>query len=55
MLAARELEQLKAVPDHEARLRALERFRFTLVGAVLAVSTVTSGVATWIGIVLTRH
>lgn len=42
-------EQLKTIPDHEARLRALERFRFTLAGAVIAVSGVSAAAATWIG------
>ncbi len=48
-------EQLKSIPDHESRIRALERFRFTIVGAVITVSAVFSGLGTWIGVVLTHH
>jgi hypothetical protein len=42
-------EQLKVMPDHEQRLRALERFRFTLLGTVIAASAATSALGTWIG------
>lgn len=41
--------------DHEARLRTLERFRFTLMGAAVMVSAVVSGVGTWAGVILTHH
>jgi len=36
--------------DHETRIRTLERFRFTLLGAACAVSAGTSILATWIGL-----
>ena len=39
-------EQLKAIPDHEARMRALERFRFTLLGAAIA-GEALAGVIGW--------
>ncbi len=48
-------EQLRAIPDHESRLRALERFRFTLMGAAIAVSAAVSGVGTWLGLMISRH
>lgn len=48
-------EQLRAIPDHETRLRSLERFRFSLMGAAVAVSALTSGLATWLGVIITRR
>lgn len=48
-------EQLKVLPDYEARLRALERFRFTIVGAAVAISALFSGLGTWIGLIITRR
>lgn len=48
-------EQLKSLPDHETRLRALERFRFTLVGVACLVPAGVSALGTWLGIVLTRR
>ena len=51
-----EVRDLKEkLPDHEARIRVLERFRFTLVGAILAVSAATSALGTYIGYVVTHH
>ena len=47
--------QLQDLPDHEARLRALERFRFTTLGACIAVSALVSGLGTWAGILLAHH
>lgn len=35
-------EQLKAIPDHEQRIRALERFRWTVAGLTLAGGAVSS-------------
>lgn len=37
--------QLRAVTDHEARLRKLEQFRYLVVGASLA----SSALGTWLG------
>lgn len=48
-------EQLKALPDHEQRIRALETAKAKLYGAAAAISMIVSGLATWIGIVVTRH
>lgn len=48
-------EQLKAVPDHESRLRALERFRFTLLGGAIVVSLAVSAVVTWFGLMVVHH
>lgn len=46
---------LKDLPDHEQRIRALERFRFTLMGAVIVVSAAFSSLGTYIGLGLSRH
>jgi hypothetical protein len=48
-------EKLSVLPDHEDRLRALERFRFTLMGAVVVISALFSAGATWIGLIVTRR
>lgn len=63
-------EQLKAVPDHEGRIRtmeaeipphlderlhALETARARLLGAALVLSLAASTGGTWIGLVITRH
>jgi hypothetical protein len=41
-------EQLKAIPDHETRIRSLERFRFMLAGAVV----LAAGLSSFAGYVL---
>ena len=41
--------------DHEGRLRQLERFRFTLLGAAIAASAIFSGIGTWIASGLAHH
>lgn len=43
-------EQLKAIPDHEARLRKLESARWP-VPTVAAVASVGSVVAAWVAVV----
>lgn len=48
-------EQLKDLPDHEARLRALERFRFTTLGACVTISAMVSGLGTWAGLLLAHR
>jgi hypothetical protein len=48
-------EQLKAIPDHEERVRRLEASRAKLIGAVLTVSAIVSTLGTWLGIVATHH
>ena len=45
-------EQLKAIPDHESRIRALERFRFTLAGLSFIGGTAAGLLGYWIGHVL---
>jgi hypothetical protein len=41
--------------DHEGRIRTLERFRFTLLGAAVVVSAIVSAAGTWIGLALAHH
>lgn len=48
-------EQLKAIRDHEERIRILEASRAKLVGAALAGSAIISMLGTWIGIAVTHH
>lgn len=36
--------------DHEGRIRALERFRFTLLGSAAGISAAVSALGTWIGL-----
>jgi hypothetical protein len=46
---ARLEEKLDARADHETRIRALERFRWIVVGLAAAVSAITQYVTTWPG------
>jgi hypothetical protein len=48
-------EQLKAVPDHEQRIRRLETSRAKLVGAAVAISATVSALGTWLGLVVAHH
>lgn len=48
-------EQLKAIPDHETRLRRLESFYWKFVGAALAASALSSGLITWISLAVAHH
>lgn len=48
-------EQLKAVRDHEERIRRLEASRAKLVGATIAVSATVSALGTWLGLVVAHH
>jgi hypothetical protein len=48
-------EQLKAIPDHEQRVRRLEASRAKLIGAAVAVSATVSALGTWLGLALTHH
>ena len=41
--------------DQEGRLRALERFRYTLMGAAVAASAISSAIAALIVWALSRH
>ena len=49
-------ERVSVLPDHEARLRLLEKFRYTLMG-VAAAAGMLSGVATGIitSVLAARH
>lgn len=48
-------EQLKAIPDHEQRVRCLEASRAKLIGAAMAASAIVSALGTWIGLVVAHH
>lgn len=47
-------EQLKAIPDHETRIRSLEAASAKLIGACLVVSALAGGAAAWIALVIHR-
>lgn len=48
-------EQLKAIPDHETRLRKLEASWARIIGAAIATAAAVSAAGTWIGLALTHH
>jgi len=48
-------EQLRAIPDHETRLRLLESARAKLTGAAVAAGTLSGGLATLVYWALSRH
>lgn len=48
-------ERLRAVPDHESRLRRLEESRARLIGACMALSAAASAAGTWLGLIAGRH
>jgi hypothetical protein len=48
-------EQLKAIPDHEQRIRALESARYRLAGACTVAGALAGGAAGWIALVLSHH
>ena len=48
-------EQLKAIPDHEKRIRVLEAAKAKLIGAAVAISAVISAGGTWLGYAVTHH
>lgn len=48
------IEQLKTMPDHEQRIRVLERFRYTLAGMALLGGVAAGSLGYLIGWVL-RH
>lgn len=48
-------EQLKQLPDHEARLRGLERFRFMLAGLAVAVPVCVTTLGIWIEYLVTHR
>jgi hypothetical protein len=48
-------EQLKAIPDHEQRIRILEASQAKLIGAAVAGSAIMSMLGTWIGLAIAHH
>lgn len=48
-------EQLKAIPDHESRIRSLETARAKLYGASAAAGTISGGAVTLVTWALTRR
>jgi hypothetical protein len=48
-------EQLKAIPDHEQRLRLLEAARAKLIGAATFAGLFAGSLGTWIILVITHH
>jgi hypothetical protein len=48
-------EQLRAIPDHETRIRLLESARAKLTGAAVAAGTLSGGLATLIYWALSRR
>lgn len=48
-------EQLKAIPDHEQRIRALETSRAKLTGAAVVISAIVSAGGTWISLAIAHH
>jgi len=48
-------EQLKAIPDHEQRIRVLEAARNRLIGTCLALSAITGGGAAWVALALAHR
>lgn len=42
-------EQLRAIPDHEQRIRGLERFRFVLTGLSTIGGIVAGAIGYWVG------
>jgi hypothetical protein len=55
VIDSRNADSDKLHADHEGRLRTLERFRFTLLGAAVAASALVSAAGTWIGFAMTHH
>jgi hypothetical protein len=47
-------EKLNSIPDHETRIRTLEKFRYALLGAVIVTSAIFSAGATWVGLLITH-
>jgi hypothetical protein len=45
----------RKMEDHEKRIRAIERFRFTLVGAAMATSAVSSTIGALVVWALSHH
>lgn len=48
-------EQLRAIPDHEQRLRVLETARAKVFGAAVVLGAIAGGGAGWIALAISRH
>jgi hypothetical protein len=48
-------EKLKAVPDHEQRIRRLEASRAKQIGAAITVSATAGSLGTWLTLVVVHH
>jgi hypothetical protein len=48
-------EQLKQLPDHEMRIRSIERFRFTLAGLAVGVPVCVTTLGIWIEYLVTHR
>jgi hypothetical protein len=48
-------EQMKDVPDHEQRLRALETSKAKIYGAAAVLSVVMGGLSGWVSLILSRR
>jgi len=48
-------EQLKAIPDHEQRIRVLEAAKAKMIGASLVIGALGGGAASWIALPVTRR
>lgn len=42
-------EKLNAVPDHEFRIRSLERFKWTITGMSFLGGLISGGIGYWLG------
>jgi hypothetical protein len=48
-------EQLKAIPDHELRIRALESARARIWGAAITLGAIAGGGASWIALAVSHR
>ena len=48
-------ERVSMLPDHEARIRLLERFRYTLLGVASSVGVASGVLSSVIAALITRH
>lgn len=55
VINARDQDAARIDADHEARLRALERFRYALLGASSLVGILAGALSALIGVVVTGH
>jgi hypothetical protein len=48
-------EQLRTIPDHEARIRVLEAAHSKVFGAAVVLGALAGGGAGWIALAIARH